>query len=181
MQEIKQKLKRIKVSKSRYISESDPCFVVAEMSANHAKSLKIAIKTIREAKKAGADAIKTQTYTPDMMTIFSNRDYFKIRHPRWGGQTLYELYQKAYMPVEWNKELKKVADDEGIIFFSTVFSKEGLDILEEINVPIYKIASFELTDLPLIEYVAKTKKPIILSTGMATPSEIKEALYTAKN
>jgi pseudaminic acid synthase len=114
------------------------------------------------------------------MTINSKSKYFKIRHPQWGGQTLYELYKKAYTPWSWFKKLKKLADDQGILFFSTAFDKTSVDFLEELQVSVHKISSFELVDLPLIEYVAKTKKPLILSAGMATIPEIKEAVSTAK-
>lgn len=155
-------------------------FMVAEASANHMQKFTNAVKIIKAAKGAGADAVKFQTYTPDTLTLDVNTKYFKVKHPQWRGQTLYQLYQKAYTPWKWFKKLKKVADDVGIIFFSTAFDKTAVDLLEEINVPVHKIASFELVDLPLIEYMAKTKKPLILSTGMATVSEIKQAIHTAK-
>ncbi|MDD5292060.1 MAG: pseudaminic acid synthase [Candidatus Omnitrophica bacterium] len=164
----------------RKIKKSCPVFIVAEASANHGQSFKRAVTLIKEAKKCGADAVKFQAYTPDTMTIDVDNKFFRIRHPKWGGQTLYDLYKKAYTPWKWFKKLKKIADSEGIIFFATSFDKMSVDFLEGIGVPIHKIASFELVDLPLIEYVAKTKKPLILSTGMATVSEIKEALKVAK-
>ena len=157
------------------------CFVIAEISANHGQDFKKAVSLIKAAKKCGADAVKFQTYTPDTLTINVNNKYFRIKHPQWGNQTLYQLYRKAYTPWKWFKKLKKVADDSGIIFFSTAFDKTAVDFLEELNVPFHKIASFELVDLPLIEYAARTKKPLMLSTGMATLSEIKEAVTTAKN
>ena len=156
------------------------CFIVAEISANHGQSFKRAVALIKKAKEAGADAVKFQCYTPDTLTINCNNKYFRIRHPKWGGQTLYQLYQKAYTPWNWLKELKKIAEDLGLVFFATAFDKTAVDFLEDLDVPIHKIASFELVDLPLIEYIAKTKKPLILSTGMATLKEIEEAVDTAK-
>lgn len=166
--------------KDKKIGEGFPAFIIAEASANHSQKFNNAVNIIKEAKKAGADAIKFQTYTPDTLTIDVNNGYFKIKHPEWGGQTLYQLYKKAYTPWKWFKDLKKIADDSGIIFFSTVFDKTSVDFLEELDVPAYKIASFELVDLPLIEYTARTKKPLILSTGMASLVEIKEAIDVAK-
>ena len=156
------------------------CFIVAEISANHGQDFNRAVALIKKAKECGADAVKFQTYTPDTLTIDVNNKYFRIKHPKWKGQTLYQLYKKAYAPWSWFKKLKKIADDLGIIFFSTAFDKTSIDFLEELRVPFHKIASFELVDLPLIEYAAKTKKPLILSTGMATLSEIKEAVDTAE-
>ncbi len=155
-------------------------FIVAEISVNHGQNLNRAISLIKKAKECGASAVKFQAYTPDTLTIDADNRYFRIRHPKWGGQTLYQLYKKAYTPWSWFKRLKKVADDIGIIFFATAFDRTAVDFLERLNVPIHKIASFELVDLPLIEYIAKTRKPLIISTGMATLSEIKEAVNTAK-
>ena len=155
-------------------------FVIAEASANHGQSFNRAVGMIKTAKKCGADAIKFQCYTPDTMTINIDTKYFTIKHPKWGGQTLYELYKKAHTPWKWFKKLKKIADDLDIVFFATAFDKTAVDVLEGLNVPIHKIASFELVDLPLIEYMAKTKKPLILSTGMAEFDEMKEAVATAK-
>ncbi len=156
-------------------------FIVAEISANHGQNLNRALAMIKSAKEAGADAVKFQTYTPDTLTIDSDKKYFKIKHPKWGGQTLYQLYKKAYTPWRWLKRLKKVADDLEIIFFSTAFDKSAVDLLETIGVPMHKIASFELVDLALVEYAARTKKPLILSTGMATIHEIRDALTVARN
>lgn len=155
-------------------------FIAAEISANHGQSLKRAISLIKQAKACGADAVKFQTYTPDTLTIDVNNSYFQIKHPKWGGQTLYQLYQQAYTPWSWFRELKKVADSEGIAFFSTAFDKTSVDFLEDLGVFCHKIASFELVDIPLIEYAAKTKKPLILSTGMATQEEIRDAVNAAK-
>ena len=155
-------------------------FVIAEVSSNHGQKFENAVKLIEAAKSAGADAVKFQVYSPDTMTINSASKYFKRLHPRWGDQTLYELYKQAYMPWEWMGKLKKIAADLGIIFFATAFDKTSVDFLESLKVPMYKIASFELVDLPLIEYIAKTGKPIIFSTGMATLKEIGEAVGVAK-
>ena len=156
------------------------CFIIAEISANHGQDLKRAVLLIKKAKECGVDAVKFQTYTPDTLTIDVDNKYFRIHHPEWGGQTLYQLYKKAYTPWKWFAKLKKAADDAGIMFFSTAFDKTSVDFLEKLDVPVHKIASFELVDLPLIEYAAKTKKPLILSTGMAALSEIKEAVNTAR-
>lgn len=166
--------------KNKLFTKNSRCFVIAEVSANHGQNFNRAVMLIKTAKKCGADAVKFQTYTPDTLTIDSRNKYFKIQHPEWGGQTLYQLYKKAYTPWSWFKKLKKVADSEGIVFFSTAFDKTAVDFLEELKVPIHKIASFELVDLPLIEYMAKTKKPLMMSTGMATLGEIREAVDTAK-
>lgn len=165
---------------NRKIGGNYPVFIVAEISANHGQNFNRAVELIKKVKECGADAVKFQTYTPDTMTIDVDNKYFRIKHPKWGGQTLYQLYKKAYTPWKWFRKLKKVADDLGIIFFSTAYDKTSVDFLEELEVPIHKIASFELVDLPLIEYAAKTKKPLILSTGMATGSEIKEVVDIAR-
>ncbi len=158
----------------------DSVFVIAEVSANHGQNFNQAAAMIRKAKECGADAVKFQAYTPDTLTIDCNSRYFRIKHPKWGGQTLYELYKKAYIPWKWFKKLKKVAADSGILFFATAFDKTSIDFLEELNVRLHKISSFELVDLPLIEYAAKTKKPLMLSTGMADVSEIRDAVATAR-
>jgi len=155
-------------------------FIVAEVSANHGQNFNRAAALIRKAKECGADAVKFQAYTPDTLTIDCSNKYFRIKHPKWGGQTLYELYKKAYIPWELLKKLKKVADDSDILFFATAFDKTSVDFLEELNVRFHKISSFELVDLPLIEYAAKTGKPLILSTGMAAISEIREAINTSR-
>jgi pseudaminic acid synthase len=156
------------------------CFIIAEMSANHGQDLKRAVRILREAKDCGADAIKFQTYTPDTLTIDVDNKHFRIKHPKWGGQTLYQLYKKAYTPWAWFKELKKEADKLDIVFFSTAFDRTSVDFLEGLHVGFHKIASFELVDLPLIRYVARTGKDLILSTGMATAEEISEAVRTAR-
>jgi len=170
----------VRTGKSLFIDDNHPCFIVAEISSNHGQDLNRAVALIKKAKECGADAVKFQAYTPDTLTINADNKYFRIKHPQWGGQTLYELYKKAYTPWKWFKKLKKVADDSGILFFATAFDRTSVDFLEELNVQIHKISSFEIVDLPLIEYAAKTKKPLLLSTGMATISEVKEAVNTAR-
>jgi len=163
------------------IADKTTCFIVAEISANHGQSFKRAVTLIKKAKECGADAVKFQAYTPDTLTINADNRYFRIKHPRWGGQTLYALYKKAYTPWKWFAELKKIANGLGLVFFSTAYDKTSVDFLEKLRVPFHKIASFELVDLGLIEYAAKTKKPLIISTGMGTLPEIKEAVNAARN
>ena len=153
-----------------------PTYIIAEMSANHAGSLTRAKEIIHAAKELGADCIQIQTYTADTITMNCNNKYFSIKDGAWAGQNLYELYQKAYTPWEWQPELKAEADKIGIDFFSTPFDKTAVDFLESMNIEFYKIASFEVVDIPLIEYVASKGKPIIMSTGMATLSEIEDAV-----
>ncbi|NCU33356.1 MAG: pseudaminic acid synthase, partial [Candidatus Moranbacteria bacterium] len=155
-------------------------FIIAELSANHQHNIKIAVKSLREASKAGVDAMKLQTYTPDTMTIDADNSYFQVKHEKWGGQTLYDLYKKAYTPWDWFKVLKKEADKLGILLFSTAFDKTAVDYLENFGCPIHKIASFELVDIPLVEYVAKTRKPLIMSTGMANLDEVADAVSAAR-
>ncbi|MDB2329278.1 pseudaminic acid synthase [Candidatus Arcticimaribacter forsetii] len=156
--------------------------IIAELSANHKGSLDIAIETIRAAKRAGADAIKLQTYTADTLTIDSKKNDFIINNGSiWDGKNFYELYQEAYTPWEWHSKLFEVAKEEGLMCFSSPFDKTAVDFLEELEVPCYKIASFEITDIPLIEYVASKGKPIILSTGIATLEDIELALKTIRN
>lgn len=158
------------------IGKKFPLFIIAELSANHNGSIETAIETIRAAKRAGADAIKLQTYTADTMTIDCDKDDFIIKGTIWEGQNLYKLYQQAYTPWEWHKELFRVAKEEGLECFSSPFDKSAVDFLEELEVPAYKVASFEITDIPLIEYVASKGKPVILSTGIATLEDIELAL-----
>ena len=153
-------------------------FIIAEMSANHNQHLSIALNTIRAAKKAGADAVKIQTYTADTLTLKCSKPDFVLGDGLWKGETFYSLYQKAYTPWEWHKEIFRVAKEEGITCFSTPFDKTAVDFLETLNNPIYKIASFEITDIPLIKYIASKHKPIILSTGIATEEDIRLALET---
>jgi pseudaminic acid synthase len=155
-------------------------FLVAEVSANHGQEFTRAVALIKKARECGADAVKFQAYTPDTLTINADNKYFRIKHPKWRGQTLYELYKKAYTPWEWFKKLKKTADDIGITFLCSAFDKASVDLLEGLDICAHKIASPELVDLPLIEYAAKTKKPLIMSTGMADIDEIQEAVDTAR-
>lgn len=156
-------------------------YIIAEMSANHAGSLQRAKEIIRAAKDAGADCIKLQTYTPDTLTIDCDNEYFHIDNGTWAGENLYQLYRKAYTPWEWQAELKVEAEKAGIDFLSTPFDKSAVDFLEDIGVEFYKIASFELVDIPLIEYVASKGKPIIMSTGMATLGEIDDAVRAVRS
>jgi pseudaminic acid synthase len=161
--------------------KSGKVFIVAELSASHNQNIEIAIQTIKAAKRAGADAIKLQTYTPDTLTIDSDKKDFIISNGSiWDGDNYYDLYKKAYTPWEWHKELFKVAKDEGLICFSTPFDKTAVDFLENLDNPIYKIASFEITDIPLIDYIASKEKPIIISTGIAKKSDIVLALKTIR-
>lgn len=153
-------------------------FIIAEMSANHNQHLDIALETIRAAKKAGADAVKIQTYTADTLTLDCRKPDFVLGKGLWEGETFYSLYKKAYTPWEWHEEIYRVAREEGITCFSTPFDKTAVDFLESLNNPIYKIASFEITDIPLIKYIASKQKPIILSTGIAMEEDIKLALDT---
>ncbi|MBM7606297.1 pseudaminic acid synthase [Metabacillus crassostreae] len=156
-------------------------FIIAEMSANHGHDINIAKETIKAAKEAGADAIKLQTYTAETITIDCNNEYFQVKQGTiWDGRTLYDLYKEAYTPWEWHEELMDYAKELGLICFSSPFDKTAVDLLETLNVPAYKIASFEITDLPLIEYVASKKKPIIISTGIATLGEIDDAVKACR-
>ena len=161
---------------NKNIGEDTPTYIIAEMSGNHAGSIENAKAIIHAAKEAGADCIKLQTYTPDTITIDCDNEYFQIDDGTWKGENLYQLYGKAYTPWEWHKELMEEAKRVGIDFFSTPFDKTSVDFLEELGVSFYKIASFELVDIPLIKYVASKGKPIIMSTGMATLAEIDEAV-----
>ena len=166
----------VKISGRHCIGDCNPVYIIAEMSANHAGSLERAKEIIHAAKESGADCVKIQTYTPDTMTIDCENDYFRIADGTWRGENLYHLYEKAYTPWEWQAELMAEAHKVGIDFFSTPFDKTSVDFLEEIGVGFYKIASFELVDIPLIEYVASKGKPLIMSTGMATLGEIEDAV-----
>lgn len=164
------------------VSNTSKSFIIAELSANHNQDKQIAIDTIIAAKKAGADAIKLQTYTPDTLTINCTNEHFQIGHGTlWDGKTLYDLYKEAYTPWEWHAELFEVAHKNGLICFSSPFDKTAVDFLDNLNVPAYKIASFEIQDIPLIEYTAKKNKPIIISTGIATLDDIKLAVDTCRN
>ncbi|HHV27333.1 MAG TPA: pseudaminic acid synthase [Tissierellia bacterium] len=166
----------------RKTGEDYPVFIIAEMSANHLQDYDRAVEIIRKAKWAGADAIKLQTYTPDTITIDCDNEYFQIKQGTiWDGTTLYKLYEEAYTPWEWQPKLKKIAEEEeGLICFSSPFDDTSVDFLEEIDVPAYKIASFEITDIPFVEYIASKGKPIIMSTGIATLKDIEEAVNACK-
>ena len=164
----------------REISRSKPPYIIAELSANHNGKLETALKIIDEAVKAGADAVKLQTYRPDTITLDSENDDFKIKGGLWDGRTLYELYEEAHMPWEWHKPLFEHARKVGIPIFSSPFDTTAVDLLESLNAPAYKIASFEAVDLALIRYVAGTGKPMIISTGMANAEEIEEAITAAR-
>lgn len=155
-------------------------FIIAEMSANHNQHKEIAIETIKAAKKAGADAIKIQTYTSETMTIDCNKPDFILGKGLWEGDTYFQLYRKAYTPWEWHEEIFHVAKEEGLICFSTPFDKTAVDFLESLGNPIIKIASFEITDIPLISYIATKHKPVILSTGIATLDDIQLAVDTLR-
>lgn len=162
----------------RLIGPSQPVYIIAEMSANHGQDFDRAVRIIQAAKETGADAIKIQTYTPDTLTIDCDNEYFRIQGTLWEGRTLYDLYSEAYMPWEWQPKLQAIACDLGLDFFSTAYDPTAVDFLEELAVPVHKVASFELVDLPLLRRMAQTGKPIIMSTGMATLAEIDEAVRT---
>jgi N-acetylneuraminate synthase len=165
----------------RRIGRGHGVYIVAELSSNHNQSYDQAVVLVRAAKEAGADAVKLQTYTPDTLTIRCDNEHFRIgKGTLWEGQTLYDLYAEAQMPWEWQPRLKQVADDLGLDLFSTPFDATAVDFLEAMGVPAHKVASFEIVDLPLIERIARTGKPMILSTGMAALAEIDEAVQTAR-
>ncbi|MCL0082959.1 N-acetylneuraminate synthase family protein [Thermodesulfovibrionales bacterium] len=167
---------------AKTIGKGELVYIIAEMSANHNQDLDKAIQILEAAKEAGADAVKLQTYTPDTMTISCDNEYFRIgKCTLWEGRNLYDLYGEAYTPWEWQPKLKKIANDLGLDLFSTAFDPSAVDFLEEMEVPVHKIASFEVVDIPLIEKMARTGKPLIISTGMATLAEIEEAVRAARN
>lgn len=166
---------------NRVISEDSPVFVIAEMSANHLMDYDRAVEIMQAALDAGADAVKIQTYTPDTITLNSEADCFQITQGTiWDGTTLHKLYQTAYTPWEWQPRLKKAAQDMGLIFFSSPFDLTSVDFLEDMDVPVYKIASFEINDIPFIRKIARTGKPIIISTGIAYMADIELALRTCR-
>jgi pseudaminic acid synthase len=166
----------------KFIGDDEKTFIIAELSANHNQKFDIAIQSIKAIKECGADAVKLQTYTPDTITINSDKEYFQIKQGTiWDGTTLYELYKQAFTPWDWQPKLKEYAESLGLICFSSPFDKTAVDFLEGLNVPAYKVASFEITDLPLIGYIAKKNKPIIISTGIATLEEIDEAVKICKD
>ena len=165
----------------RVIGDRHPVYCVAEMSANHGQDFDQAVGIVRAAKEAGADAIKLQAYTPDTLTMACDNEYFQIgKGTIWEGRSLHELYGQAYTPWEWQPRLKAVADELGLDLFSSAFDPAAVDFLEEMGVPAHKVASFEIVDLPLIEKMAQTGKPLIISTGMATLNEIEQAVQTAR-
>ncbi|MDO8626794.1 MAG: pseudaminic acid synthase [Candidatus Magasanikbacteria bacterium] len=167
------------------IGPGEPCFIIAEMSVNHQQNYEQAAEIVRAAARSGADAIKVQTFTPESLTIDSDKRWFTQRSQdnpaEWGGQTLYQLYQKATMPWEWQPKLQKIAHEEGIVFFSTPQDQASVDFLETLQVPCYKVASYEAVDISLLHMVARTKKPVILSVGFATQDEIKEAVQALRS
>lgn len=165
----------------RQIGPGRPVYIVAEMSGNHNQDFEQAVSILKAAQEAGASAVKLQTATPDTLTIRSDKDYFRVKGGTlWDGRTLYDLYQQVYTPWEWQPKLKEIAGGLGLDLFSTPFDHTAIDFLEQMGIPAYKVGSFELVDLPLVHRVAQTGKPIIMSTGMATLSEIDEAVRTAR-
>lgn len=162
------------------IGGGNSVYIIAELSANHNQNFDKAVQLIRAAKDAGADAVKLQTYTADTITIACDRPEFRIQGTLWNGRTLHDLYGEAYTPWEWQPKLKQVANDLGLDLFSSPFDASSVDFLESMDVPAYKVASFELVDIPLIERMARTGKPLIISTGMATVEEIEEAVLAAR-
>lgn len=164
----------------RAIGKGLPTYIVAEMSANHHQDIDEAIKLIQAAKMAGADAVKLQTYTADTLTIDCDNEYFRIKGTLWNDRTLYQLYEEAYTPWEWHPRLVEAAHDLGIDCFSTPFDETAVDFLESLQTPVHKVASFEIVDLPLLRKIGATKKPVIMSTGMSTLSEIDEAVNTLR-
>jgi N-acetylneuraminate synthase len=169
----------MKINNKTISNESHP-YIIAELSANHNGSIERAFESILAAKNAGADAVKIQTYTADTMTINCDREEFQVTDGLWKGYSLYDLYKEAQTPYEWHKPLFDYANEIGITIFSTPFDETAVDLLEELNTPAYKIASFEMTDLPLVKYVAQTKKPMIISTGLANLEEITEVVRVAR-
>lgn len=178
-------MKHILRIKDRFVGEGNPCFVVAELSCNHHQNFDEAVALVKKAAEAGVDAVKLQTYTPDTITINSDKEFFLVggkgNPDSWKNKTLYELYQKAYTPWEWHSKLKKIAEDLGLIFFSTPFDGSAVDFLEEMDVSCYKIASYEIVHIPLLEKIAETRKPIILSTPLASLEDIELAISTLRD
>lgn len=165
----------------RRVGPGQPTYLIAELSANHNQDFDQAVRIIEAAKKAGADAVKLQTYTADTITLNSDKEYFRVKGGTlWDGQTLHSLYEQAYTPWDWQPKLKKIANDLGMDLLSSAFDNTAVDFLEKMQVPAHKLASFELVDLPLIEKMASTRKPLIMSTGMAALEEIEEAVSAAR-
>jgi pseudaminic acid synthase len=166
---------------NNYLSKNNNCFIIAELSANHGGDIEIAKETVRAAKRAGADAIKLQTYTAETITLdVKSKDFEITQGTHWDGQYLYDLYKEASLPWAWHKELYELAAAEGLVCFSSPFDKTAVDFLEELGNPIYKVASFEITDIPLIEYIASKGKPVIISTGIADIFDVELAIETCK-
>ncbi|MHA2273924.1 MAG: pseudaminic acid synthase [Candidatus Hodarchaeales archaeon] len=173
-------MKTMKIG-SRIIGEQNPVFIVAELSANHLQDYDLAIKTIDAARDAGADAIKLQTYTADTITLNCDNEYFQIKQGTiWDGLTLYQLYEEAYTPWDWQPKLKEYAEESGLVCFSSPFDETAVDFLEKMDVPAYKVASFEITDIPLIKYIASKLKPVIISTGIAQLDDISKAVNACR-
>lgn len=166
---------------NRPVGPGHPTYIIAELSANHGQDFDLTVRTIQAMKESGADAVKVQTYTADTMTIASEKPPFIIEGGTlWDGRTLHDLYQEAYMPWEWQPKLKQIANDLGMDFFSSPFDTTAVDFLEAMNVPMHKVASFELVDIPLLQKIAATRKPVIMSIGMATLEEVEEAVKTLR-
>jgi pseudaminic acid synthase len=175
------KIEKFKIGR-RIIGLGRPVFIVAELSGNHNKKLKHAEKIVRAACEAGVDAIKCQTYTPDTITLKSEKKWFKIKHnSAWKEKTLYELYKNAYTPWEWLPKLKRIAQEHNTLFFSSVFDETSVDFLEKLGAPVYKISSFEINDVALLKKIGSTKKPVIISRGMSSLGELNRAVSTLKN
>ena len=173
-------MKELKIA-NYTINKDSPVFIIAELSANHNGSINTAIETVKAAKRAGADCIKLQTFTADTITLDSKKEDFKITQGTlWDGQYLHDLYKTTYLPWEWHEELMQVAKEEGLICFSSPFDPTSVEFLESLNVPAYKVASFEITDIPLIELIASKGKPVIISTGIAGQEDIELALDACK-
>ncbi|MBN1881994.1 MAG: pseudaminic acid synthase [Deltaproteobacteria bacterium] len=164
----------------RKVGKGFPVYIIAEMSANHIQNYDLAVEIIHAAHSSGADAVKLQTYTPDTLTMDCNNEYFQIKGTLWDGMTLYGLYRQTYTPWEWQPKLKKIANDLGMDLFSSPFDETAVDFLEKMNVPAYKIASLEIVDFFLLKRIARTKKPVIMSTGTAGLGEIDEAVRTLR-
>jgi len=165
----------------RSVGRGHPTYVIAELSANHNQDFEQAVRIVEAAKQSGADAVKLQTYTPDTISLQSDKEYFRVSGGTlWDGRTLYDLYGEAYTPWEWQPKLKKIANNLGMDLFSSAFDDTAVDFLEGMGVPAHKVASFELVDIPLIQKMARTRKPLIMSTGMASLDEIEEAVTTAR-
>ena len=173
-------MKQFKIGNKK-VGKNHSVFIIAELSANHLQNLEIAIKSLKAAKRAGANAFKVSTEKPETLTIDCDNEYFQIKGGTlWDGQTLYELYNQTWMPWDWHFDLKEIAKDLNIEFFSTPTDKSSVDFLEKLGVPAYKIASFEITDIPLIEYIASKNKPVLISTGIADLKDIEEAINACK-